>query len=81
MTNAGGEIVYIGQAKSLRQRVLQHFERGRHREETTYGRASLLRFLNINDAEQLNALERGWLNQCVLADGNLPPLNLVEGPI
>jgi hypothetical protein len=81
LTNAGSDIIYLGQAVSLRSRLLQHVDTGRHRELTSYGRASLLSILQIEDPLRLNAHERGWLNQCLLCDGTLPPLNKVEAPI
>jgi hypothetical protein len=81
LTNAGLDIVYLGQAISLKSRVLQHLEGGKHRELTPYGRASLLSILEIEDPLRLSPHERGWLNQCLLADGALPPLNKVEAPI
>lgn len=81
LTNAGSDIIYLGQAVSIRNRVLQHLDAGRHRDITPYGRASLLSVLEIEDLIRLSAHERGWLNQCLLCDGALPPLNKVEAPI
>ena len=81
LTNASSDIVYLGQAVALRKRILQHLEAGRHRDLTPYGRASLLCILGIEDPVSLSAHERGWLNQCLLADGVLPPLNKVEAPL
>lgn len=81
LTNAGFDIIYLGQAVSLRNRVLQHLDAGRHREMTAFGRASLLSILEIPDAVTLSAHERGWLNQCELCDGTLPPLNKIHAPL
>jgi hypothetical protein len=81
LTNAGGDIVYIGQAVSLRTRLLQHLNAGRHLELTPYGRASLVAVVAISSPLYLNAHERGWIDQCELADGFLPPLNKVHGPL
>lgn len=81
LANAGFDIIYLGQAGSLKNRVLQHLDAGRHRELTPYGRASLLSVLEIGDPIKLSAYERGWLNQCELCDGVLPPLNKIQAPI
>lgn len=81
LTNASSDIIYIGQAVNLRSRVLQHLDAARHRELTPLGRASLLSALCLEVPLRLNAHERGWLNQCELADGNLPPLNKKHGPL
>lgn len=79
LTNAADEVIYIGQAVSLRSRVLQHLTNGRQRELTVLGRASLLSVLYIKKPMTLNAHERGWLNQVALADGVFPPLNRAPG--
>lgn len=81
LTNAGYDIAYLGQAMSLKSRVIQHLEAGRHRELTALGRASLLNILEIQDPMRLSAYERGWLNQCELCDGVLPPLNKIHAPL
>jgi excinuclease UvrABC nuclease subunit len=81
LTNAVGEVIYLGQATSLRDRLLTHFGSGRHREPSSYGCISLVSILRLDNPAQLNAHERGWLQQCVLLDGVLPPLNKVAAPI
>lgn len=81
LTNASFDIIYLGQAVSLRNRVLQHLDAGRHRDLTPFGRASLLSVLEIPDPIRLSAHERGWLNQCELCDGTLPPLNKIHAPL
>lgn len=81
LSNASFDIIYLGQAKSLKRRVIQHLDAGRHRESTPLGRASLVSVLRIDDPFTLSAHERGWLNQCVLCDGALPPLNKIHAPL
>ena len=81
LTNASGVILYIGQAACIRSRLVQHLDAGRHREMTARGTASFVSILTLEDPIQLNAYERGWINQCELADGFLPPLNKVRGPL
>ena len=81
LSNAGGDILYIGQALCIRSRLLQHLDSGRQREMTDFGTASFVSVLTLENSFQLNAYERGWINQCELADGRLPPLNRVHGPL
>lgn len=81
LTNASLDIIYLGQALSLRSRIMQHLDAGRHRELTPLGRPSLISVLQLDSAVALSAHERGWLNQCELCDGALPPLNKVHAPL
>lgn len=81
LTNFTGDVIYIGQAVSLRARLEQHLDAGRHRELTIYGRASLVRVLVLESPLMISTHERGWLNQCELADGMLPPLNKIHAPV
>jgi excinuclease UvrABC nuclease subunit len=81
LSNASGEILYVGQAKSLRSRLLQHWEDGRHNVITPYGRISRVSIVGVVDEAMLNAHERGWINQCELADGARPPLNKISAPV
>ncbi|WP_158750956.1 GIY-YIG nuclease family protein [Acidobacterium sp. S8] len=78
LTNAGGDILYIGQATCISSRLLQHLDAGRNREMTSLGKASLVSILTLKEVIQLNAYERGWINQYELTDGCLPPLNKVH---
>ncbi|MFL5561266.1 MAG: GIY-YIG nuclease family protein [Gemmatimonadaceae bacterium] len=81
LTTASGDILYIGQAASLRQRLMQHWDSGRHKLTTVLGRISRVSVLHVSETPRLNAYERGWLNQCVLSDGRLPPLNRISAPV
>ena len=81
LANASSDIIYLGQAVNLRSRVMKHLDARRHREMTPLGRASLLSVLCIEAPHSLSAHERGWLNQCELCDGALPPLNKIRAPL
>lgn len=81
LTNASSDIIYLGQAVNLRSRVTKHLDAARHRELTQLGRASLLSVLCVEAPLSLSAHERGWLNQCELCDGALPPLNKIRAPL
>jgi excinuclease UvrABC nuclease subunit len=80
LTNAGGDILYVGQAISIRQRLIQHFESEKRDAHTQYGRISVAWWMQMNTAK-LNALERGLIEAVCLSDGQLPPLNRKSGPI
>jgi len=80
LTNASGDILYAGQAVSVQQRVLQHFNSNKKEVMTNYGRISRV-WWRPEPTISLSALERGWLESIRLRDGRLPPLNRVSGPI
>jgi len=80
LTNASGEILYVGQAASVRQRVIQHFNSSKRDALTKQGRISHVWWRSA-PTTSVSALERGWLEAIRLQDGNLPPLNQVGGPL
>lgn len=80
LTNASGDVLYVGQAISIKRRLIQHFESSKRNEKTAHGRISLAWWLVTAEAS-LSALERGWIESVRLADGQLPPLNRVGAPI
>jgi len=80
LANANGDILYAGQAVSIKQRLIQHFESEKRFVMTRYGRISRASW-RAHPAMSLNALERGWLELIRLKDGSLPPLNRTSAPI
>ena len=80
LTNASGDILYAGQAMSVQQRAIQHFNSNKKEALTNYGRISQV-WWRYEPAISISALERGWLESIRLRDGNLPPLNRVSGPV
>lgn len=79
LTNASGEVLYVGQAVSLRQRLVQHFDSEKRHAVTPNGRVSLA-WWHEADEIVLSRLERGWIESARLADGHLPPLNKISAP-
>ena len=79
LTNAGGDILYIGQAISMRARLLQHFDSEKRSHLTDFGLVSLA-WWRVEERIRLDALERGWIELVRLRDGRLPPLNRVGAP-
>jgi hypothetical protein len=80
LTNAAGDIIYVGQARSVMRRLCQHFDSEKRSALTGYGRVSRVWWRPVPLAN-LNALERGWLEAIRLRDGCLPPLNRTGAPI
>jgi len=80
LTNASGDILYAGQAVSVQQRVIQHFDSTKKDALTMYGRISQV-WWRAEPPISLSALERGWLESIRLRDGQLPPLNRVSAPV
>lgn len=80
LTNASGEILYAGQAVSVRRRLIQHFDSVKREVLTPAGRISMA-WWRVEPAAALNALERGWLESIRLRDGELPPLNKTGAPV
>jgi predicted GIY-YIG superfamily endonuclease len=80
LTNAGGDILYVGQAISIRQRLIQHFDSEKRTALTIHGRISRV-WWRAELPFKLNALERGWLETVRLRDGQLPPLNRISAPM
>jgi predicted GIY-YIG superfamily endonuclease len=80
LTNASGDILYAGQAVSVQQRLIQHFNSTKKDAMTSHGRISRV-WWRPQPAISLNALERGWLEWIRLRDGKLPPLNRAGGPV
>jgi hypothetical protein len=78
LINAAGDILYVGQALSVRQRLIQHFDSDKRTILTTHGRVSRACW-RPEEPVKLDALERGWIESVRLRDGQLPPLNRIGG--
>lgn len=79
LLNAAGDILYVGQAVSVRRRLIEHFEGEKRHTMTTFGRVSQVVWREESPI-RLNALERGWIEAVRLRDGELPPLNRTSAP-
>lgn len=71
-------ILYIGLAKSVKARFCQHLENPIKVEPTSQGRAVKF-FWRVSD--ELEKLERTWLNAHRVAEGVLPILNVNDSPV
>ncbi len=80
LTNFQGEILYVGLTVNLLQRFKQHRDTPEKRLPTSLGRACWFHFVTAN-ANEINAIERGWQNQYSAIHGALPVLNKIDSPI
>jgi hypothetical protein len=76
-----GDVLYVGLATvSIRSRMGNHFDTAAKRRGSDAGVPFWFYYL-VWPAIEVAPVERGWMNQAVLADGEMPPLNKVYSPI
>ena len=78
LTTFQDDILYVGLTNDLRQRFGKHLDDPQKTSKTENGRAFFFHWL---ECDELNKVERTWLNDCVLTDGALPILNKINSPI
>ena len=77
----GGDVLYVGLAtKSIRSRMRCHLDAEEKRKGTDLGVPFWFDYL-VGDPAKVDAIERGWMNQATLADGERPALNKVDSPL
>ncbi|HEY3973939.1 MAG TPA: hypothetical protein VGM18_13115 [Candidatus Sulfotelmatobacter sp.] len=75
-----GEVLYVGLATdSIRDRMQVHLETPEKRALGTKGVPFWFYYLLRKPAE-VTAVERGWMNQSILENGDMPLLNKVYSP-
>jgi hypothetical protein len=72
------DVLYIGQAANLRNRMVNHLDSAEKRRETSRGRAIFFYWLEYKEIGQL---ERGWMNVHCEHEGCLPEMNKVFSPV
>jgi excinuclease UvrABC nuclease subunit len=75
-----GDILYIGLTENINCRFQQHLDNPEKTKPTVEGKAIWFYF-TIYDQNNLNKLERTWINQFVVIHGRLPILNKINSPI
>ena len=81
LTTYGGEVLYVGLAsKSIRERMSAHLDSPSKRNGSD-NRVPFWFYYRTCGAPEVAAVERGWMNQSILEDGSLPPLNVVYSPM
>ena len=77
LTNVELDVLYIGLTVNLRRRISEHLDSPEKTKLTTRGRAVLFHWIEV---EELNKVERTWLNIHLINEGNLPVLNSIYSP-
>lgn len=78
LTTFGNVVLYIGQAENIRRRMNNHLDDPRKVEPTPLGRAVFFHWLEFDDIDQL---ERTWMNIHIEHEAALPILNSVYSPV
>ena len=78
LTTFAREVLYVGLASNLRQRCGQHLDSPEKRGLSPRGRAVLFHWL---ECDEINKVERTWLEAHVRHEGVLPPLNRANSPV
>ena len=77
----GGDVLYVGLATvSIRNRMSDHLDTQAKRKGTRLGVPFWFDYL-ISDSAKVAAIERGWMNQAMLIDGEMPQLNKLYSPL
>ena len=79
LSNWSKDILYIGQAKSLRSRIYSHLADFAKISMTAMGKVYWIHYA-LYDEFSLNRLERGWTQQHENHEGSLPILNRIQPP-
>jgi excinuclease UvrABC nuclease subunit len=80
LATSEGIILYVGLAINLKNRFQQHLENPEKTKVTELGRAFLYHWRTY-DEQNLNKLERSWLNQFSALHGCRPTLNKMDSPV
>jgi excinuclease UvrABC nuclease subunit len=78
LTTFSKVVLYIGLASNLQRRMNDHLGNLDKTRETTSGRAVLFYW---TETEELNKVERTWMNIHIQHEGTLPELNKVFSPV
>ena len=77
----GGDVLYVGLATtSVRDRMGVHLDTRDKRTSGSHGVAYWLYYILCEPAE-VHPIERGWMNQAILEDGDKPVLNKIYSPL
>lgn len=76
-----GDVLYVGLATaSIRSRMGSHLDSPAKRKGCDLGVPFWFYYILRTDTE-VGPIERGWMNQAILEDGEMPPLNQVYSPL
>lgn len=77
LTTFTSVVLYVGLAEDLRRRVGEHLDNPGKTDATLLGRAIWFYWFETQD---LNKVERTWMNIHIQHEGRLPELNLAYSP-
>jgi hypothetical protein len=76
-----GEVLYVGLAtSSVRGRMIAHLDTPEKRRLRPTGVPFWFYYV-MRPAAEVGPIERGWMNQAIMEDGAIPPLNKIYSPI
>lgn len=77
----GGNLLYVGLATvSIRDRMGAHLDTSDKRKGGQLGVPFWFYYI-LQPPGEVTSIERGWMNQAVLEDGEIPPLNRIYSPL
>jgi hypothetical protein len=79
LTTFSGVVLYIGLTVSLQKRMGQHLESPEKTKESANGHAVLFHWLEV-PPNQINKVERTWMNSHGLKEGARPAFNKLDSP-
>ena len=71
-------VLYVGLGENLRRRFGNHLDDPKKTSMTKNGKAFFFYWLVCDELENI---ERTWLNECEIVDGTLPVLNRIASPV
>ena len=81
LTTYSGDVLYVGLAtKSIRNRMMSHLDTPSKQKGSHLGVPFWFYYI-VTPATDVGPIERGWMNQAILEDGEMPPLNRVYSPL
>lgn len=76
-----GDVLYVGLATtSIRSRMGCHLDTAAKRKGADFGVPFWFHYL-LRPTVEVWPIERGWMNQALLDDGQMPPLNRIYSPL
>ncbi len=81
LVSYAGDVLYVGLATaSIRDRMGIHLDGPEKRKAGPAG-VPFWFYYFLRSAVDVGAVERGWMNQAIMADGTLPLLNRIYSPL
>jgi excinuclease UvrABC nuclease subunit len=80
LSNSEDDILYVGLSTNLLKRFENHLDNPEKTRQTTIGKVIWFHYL-VHDTNNLEELERTWINQYCSIHGVLPALNKIYSPV